>query len=145
MKNFFNKLLLILTSLIGGGACTTIINEPDEYGCPHADYIIRGNVMEEGTQKPIEGARVIIDRAPMYLNHDYDTLYTNKDGVFTEIWSTSCGTCEEITVNTTQTGYAPNDTVISLRDVDYIEKRGSGTWHEGRKEKDVTIELKKEQ
>ena len=144
MKSIFNKFLLVLSSLIGGGtACTSVFEGADEYGCPHADYIVRGNVVDESTKEPIAGADVIVSRGNRnYHGEETDTVQTNEKGVFVDAWSTSCGLYDNVTIDTDVEGYEKSTMEVNLKDVAYV---GKHDWYEGKKEKSVTIELKKKQ
>ena len=77
---FTNKILAGLLSLLGFSlaACDKI--GADEYGCPYADYEIKGKVVDENG-KAINGIQVIIPDP--FGNEEYthrDTLITNSAG-----------------------------------------------------------------
>ena len=79
---FTNKILAGLLSLLGFSlaACDKI--GADEYGCPYADYKIKGKVVDENG-KAINGIQVIIPDP--FGNEEYthrDTLITNSAGEF---------------------------------------------------------------
>ena len=81
VKNTWLAILGAILSLLGFGGCDEIIHfGAAEYGCPHADYKIVGEVTGEG--KPIKGIRVALLVGPYGGNEYYgiDTLYTDSSG-----------------------------------------------------------------
>ncbi len=52
-----NWLLAGILSLLGFTGCETTSGK-DEYGSPHADYTVKGKVVDKATQEPIPGVRV---------------------------------------------------------------------------------------
>lgn len=86
MKQKVNKLWTWifggLLGLLGFTSCDPFGVIRCEYGCPHADYKVIGEVTDEAG-KPVEGIRAIV--APRGLNAEdaewyNDTLYTDRSG-----------------------------------------------------------------
>jgi putative lipoprotein (rSAM/lipoprotein system) len=47
-----------IIGMLGFGGCEKIGGNAKEYGTPHADYTVKGKVVNKATGKPIEGIRV---------------------------------------------------------------------------------------
>lgn len=133
-----NGLLIGLLGMLGFSACRGDL--PLMYGCPHADYIIKGKVTNE-TDKPISGIEV---RSPLYEGHA-DTLYTDKNGEFT--YKRENFPNEDIPLlfsdidgDANGGSFAPDSISVSFKGVKL--EGGDGDWYEGKAEKTVTIKLK---
>jgi len=139
MRNFFNKILLFLTSLVNG-SCDLSLEARAEYGCPHANYSLRGTVIDETTKEPIKGASVTVISQTKY--HEFtDNVQTDENGVFVDNWDARDESYDSVTVNTVMQGYEEDTTVVSFLDVDYV---GGHKWYKGEKEKNITIEMVKQ-
>ena len=120
---FTNKILAGLLSLLGFSlaACDKI--GADEYGCPYADYEIKGKVVDDNG-KAINGIQVIIPDP--FGNEEYthrDTLITNRAGEFVaRPVVTTFGT----------------DITFKKEDL----TGGNGEWNYGNAQKNVTIKMK---
>ena len=120
---FTNKILAGLLSLLGFSlaACDKI--GADEYGCPYADYEIKGKVVDENG-KAINGIQVIIPDP--FGNEEYthrDTLITNSAGEFVaRPVVTTFGT----------------DITFKIEDL----TGGNDEWNYGNAQKNVTIKMK---
>ncbi len=80
MKNsihlFSNRIISFLLCLLGfSAACTEIACEygspAAEYGTPYATFVAKGAVVNDVSEQPIPGIRVIME---------YDTSYTGENG-----------------------------------------------------------------
>jgi putative lipoprotein (rSAM/lipoprotein system) len=83
LKKGWRWLLGALLTLLGFSGCDRIGLFRVEYGSPHSDYKLVGEVKDK-TGKPIEGIRVVFDFNPEYQG-EYkvnDTLYTDAKGHF---------------------------------------------------------------
>ena len=150
MKNLLFKLLKITLGLIG----VTIVDScvfRVEYGCPHADFQVKGVVSDEN-DNGIQGIRVVIKGE--YPNSYYsgavpktDTLWTDRNGTYMLTDGQDIG------------GYAYLSSVkLEFEDVDGAEnggefqkveievpvfkvKEGDGSWYDGAYEAgaDVTM------
>lgn len=74
-------LLGILVSILGFEGCDKIGLFRCEYGEPHADYKLIGDV-KDTKGNPIKGIRVVYDRLPEEEEWGKDTLYTDQKGHF---------------------------------------------------------------
>lgn len=133
-----NGILAVFLGLLGFSSCEKM--SPDMYGCPHADYIIKGKVLNK-TDKPIPGIEVC---SPLYEGRA-DTLYTDKNGEFT--YRRESLPDKEIPLffsdidgDANGGNFAPDSTNVSFKGVKL--EGGDGDWYEGKAEKEVTIKLK---
>ncbi len=148
-----------ILSVLGFSGCEVIGFGRVEYGQPHADFKVLGEVTDTAG-KPIEGIRVvsrrhwhlknspgvIYDRNDGYL--PYDTLYTDANGRFEKVY----GPWENTIV--------PQDVEFILDDVDgednggrYISqqltgevkqtKKGDGNWYDGAFESEISVKMEK--
>ena len=77
---WYNAVLAALLSMLGYGCSSS--DEPVEYGTPHADYMIKGQVTDEAGN-PIQGINV---KAPYgsYLSSQFAQIVETDDaGKFT--------------------------------------------------------------
>lgn len=136
-----NRLLSGTLALLGFSACGSNGGDiPLEYGMPHANYEIKGNVTDEAGDK-LAGMRVIaktlIGSRPNdpYLN---DTIATDAKGafLFDKKGTTSEGryrvVCED-----------PNGVYKSDSTEVKMEPKGRDGWYQGSDSKEVNFELKK--
>ena len=77
-----NLALAGILSLLGFVGC--VKHEPIEYGSPHADYTVKGTVVNKATGKPIEGIRGTYNTKTFGTMYGViPTPYTPKSYVFT--------------------------------------------------------------
>lgn len=95
MKSIWERLAAIVVGLLGFATCgkiENIIESPDMYGEPYADFKVLGSVTGENGD-PIEGIRVAVTRHNHYENtpyviydqndwYEYDTLFTDDKGAY---------------------------------------------------------------
>lgn len=147
---FTNKILAGLLSLLGFSlaACDKI--GADEYGCPYADYEIKGKVVDDNG-KTINGIQVIIPDP--FGNEEYthrDTLITNSAGEFdARPVVTTFGTDITFKITTkdidgTDNGGAFEETITEVPFKKEDLKGGSGSWNYGSAQKEVTITMKRD-
>jgi len=55
---YVNWILASLISMLGFAGCYRIFESPKEYGTPHADYTVKGAIVNEADGGPITGIRV---------------------------------------------------------------------------------------
>ena len=78
-----NLALAGLLSLLGFVGC--VKHEPIEYGTPHADYTVKGTVVNKATGQPIAGIRVTYNSDTFGTMYGViPTSYTPKSQVFTD-------------------------------------------------------------
>ena len=84
-REFIKKMNWTLAGIIGMlgfAGCNGIIDrEKVEYGTPHADYTVKGTVVNKATKKPIEGIRVRYDDSSQMFQAPNHVL-TNTKGEF---------------------------------------------------------------
>lgn len=142
-----NKMLAGLLTLLGFSVVSC--NTTEEYGCPYADYKIKGKVVdEEGS--PIPGIQVITpDPWNEYGYLQADTVISNNSGEFTTQPPTS-SFGDDITFKVTAKDidgeangglFEEKETEVTFQKEDL--KGASGNWFYGSAEKNVTIILKK--
>ena len=159
-NSILKRLAAAILGLLGFASCgkvENIIESPDMYGEPHADFKVLGTVTSE-TGDPIEGIRVAVTRHNHYDNtpyviysqndwYEHDTLFTDDKGAY-------------LLNETIFEG--PDDVKIVFEDVDGEEhggsfdpvetapavtqtKKGDGNWYEGAFEVEANVVMKKKQ
>lgn len=145
-------------SLLGFSGCDKLLDEPvDEYGTPHADFIVSGYV-KDNNGLPLRNIRVVVPQVVHFQKSTStfipdetdikrpvnDTLYTASDGSFefkyTEFPSRQIGVEMEFEDPSVSPAYTPVDTVIPFSE---SELQGGESWYKGKAEKKVNIVLKK--
>lgn len=134
----YGKLLAFILSFFGLSNCD-IVEPRVEYGTPSADYIVKGKVIVEGTNTPIEGIGIIV---PDRQQKNYgDTVYTDARGEYTiELKGVFPFGTEKMKViakdlDEDKNGlFQADSTEISFTKNDLV-KKGSGNWHEGTYQK----------
>lgn len=145
---FTNKILAGLLSLIGFSLASCDIEE--EYGCPYANYEIKGKVVDEGGNA-IPGIQVSISQSPMeneYLRAD--TVISTPSGTFTSQPPTySFGgnvtfkiTAKDIDGEANGGLFKDEETEVAFKKEDL--KGASGDWFYGSAQKNVTVTMRKE-
>lgn len=137
----YNGLIGLLLALLGfSTACERGADEygtpPVEYGVPHATFIVKGNVKAENTSSTISNIRVVTNQ---------DTVYTDESGNYqvenTDFPSDQTFTLEFKDVDGEINGeYQPIDTTIEFKDPQFTG--GSGSWYEGKTEKELNVNMK---
>lgn len=143
--SFTNKILAGLLSLLGFSLAACDKMGSAEYGTPHADYEIKGKVVNnQGTPIPdiqVEVSDSIPESGWMYK----DTIYTDANGEFH--WKR--GDFPRMTfqlisrdIDEEKNGgqFVPKTTFVSFRNADY---RGGDTWYEGKATLETEITLDK--
>lgn len=143
--SFTNKILAGLLSLLGFSLAACDKMGSAEYGSPHADYEIKGKVVNnQGSPIPdiqIEVSDSIPESGWMYR----DTIYTDANGQFE--WKR--GEFPRMTfqlisrdIDEEENGgqFVPKTTFVSFKNADY---RGGGTWYEGVATLETEITLDK--
>ncbi|PID92181.1 MAG: hypothetical protein CSA96_04580 [Bacteroidetes bacterium] len=140
MKRFFfkkyNRLINVLLTILGfSAACTTT---GCEYGSPYATFRIKGEVRDQNTSDALPNIRVVMES---------DTGYTNEEGKF--VFEQQCYPGDQDfplrfkDVDGPDNGsYQELDTIISFTNPKFSGGKG---WNEGSVEKDIDIDLKKDE
>ncbi|MDR3220091.1 MAG: radical SAM-associated putative lipoprotein [Dysgonamonadaceae bacterium] len=146
MKTFvlksFDKILLVLLTCLGFGACESAV----EYGAPHADFIIKGKVTDKETKRSIPNVRVIKESPGDRIYGD--TIYTDQNGEYNyafESYLFDEATLKVEDADGEENGgwFEPQEITIDSKDFQKI-KNGEG-WYEGTFSKVQDFELKKKQ
>ncbi|WFE85448.1 radical SAM-associated putative lipoprotein [Parabacteroides chongii] len=140
---FTNKMLAGLLSLLGFSlaACDKIGTV--EYGCPHADYTIKGKVVNNQGD-PIPDIQIEIrDSIPESAWAHSDTVYSDSNGEF--LWKkgdfpgmTYQLISKDIDEEENGGKFATNNSYVSFRNADF---KGGGTWYEGAATMETKITL----
>lgn len=148
-----------ILSLLGFSGCEIIGLGREEYGQPHADFKVLGEVTDVNG-KPIKGIRVVSQRhwhlnnrpGVIYDENDgylpKDTLYTDENGKFEKAY----GSWDTVIV--------PMDVGFVIEDIDEEEnggnfvkqeivgevkqtKKGDGHWYDGAYESEISVKMEK--
>ena len=129
-----------ILTLLGFSACNNLVDLPAEYGMPHTNYKLLGDVSD--TQgKPIKGIRVIFAPYgnPTEMHWVNDTLYTDDKGHF-ELDKAKCEygwVDDSITflaedVDGKENGSFKSKEVVGKDHITVTQlKKGDGHWYEG--------------
>ena len=132
-----NSLIAAILGVIGLSSCKqNPIYPPVEYGCPHADFIVNGNVVDKDSDKPIENIRVVIES---------DTTYTKPDGSYSfrqDLFEASDMVVKvkfEDIDSTANGEYESANTTLRISKEDF--KGGHGRWFRGETKQTVDMKL----
>ena len=153
IRNIWCSLLGGILALLGFQGCEEILNIGRcEYGQPHANYKLLGDVKDQAG-KPIKGIRVVF--APRGLDDEYpeyhnDTLYTNAAGHF-ELAQTkynwpgqeSSFTIVADDVDGEENGSYESQTISGDKITVKQSQRGDGKWYGGDFDIEAQLVLKK--
>lgn len=148
-NNLIKTINYIISSILialGFSACDTFGTA--EYGCPHADFIVKGKVTAEQTGEPIKDIRVtMIDT--LYAHHsngiNLPSARTDTQGSY---WVKSEEFPKTITFlltfsdtdSTLNGAFASLDTIIIFKNPQFTG--GDGHWYSGTTSKEINIKLK---
>ena len=148
VKNTWLAILGAVLSLLGFSGCELVNIGTCEYGCPHADYKIVGEVTGEG--KPIKGIRVALLVGPYGDNQYYgiDTLYTDSSGKIekdlpSQTLDNSMLSVKLEDVDGPENGSWQTKTLWQNDLVIKQTKNGDGKWYQGVYTVTANAELKK--
>ncbi len=137
----YNGLISLLLALLGfSTACEQGADEYGtsavEYGVPHATFIVKGNVKAENTSSAIANIQVVMNQ---------DTVYTDESGNYqvenTEFPEDQTFLLKFKDVDGEINGeFQPLDTTIEFKDPQFTN--GSGSWYEGKTEKELNVNMK---
>ena len=161
MKNIWERLAAVVVGLLGFASCgkvQNIIESPDMYGEPYADFKALGSVTDE-TGNPIEGIRVAVTRHNHYENtqyviydqndwYEHDTLYTDKKGAFLLTESIFEGPDDVRIVFEDVDGEEHGgsfESVEATPTVNQTKKRDGSNWYDGAFEVEANVVMKKQQ
>ena len=130
-------------SLLGFPSCDIV--GTTEYGCPHADFGVKG-VVTDTENRPLEGIEVSVEMESGYETSvsavsDRQGMYTVRMEVFPKD--------DKVQVKAEDTDgelnggrFAADSVVFELSRSDF--KGGSGMWYEGKAVRDVDFKLEEE-
>ena len=147
-----NWVLAGILSMLGFIGCEKM-NRTDEYGTPHADYTVKGAVVDKATGNPIAGIRVGYSSGNIYVPMygtpsapfvEKNAVRTDANGEFklTETFFPSNGHVPVYVddVDGAENGFYKSDTLqISFSEADRTKK--SKSWYEGEFTKEVNVQL----
>ena len=150
-NRWYNAVLTALLSMLGYGCSSTeepldMYGPPVEYGTPHADYIIKGRVMDEsGT--PVQGIKTSLRKVDKVRSYGIDSVQTNVSGNY-QLKHTGWQNQYYKVIAKDVDGEANGGEFLSdTLDIDYDKavktKDGDGKWYHGIYEITQDVKLKK--
>ncbi len=142
-------LCLPITAILGifcnFGGC--MYGPAPEYGMPHADYKVTGTVFSSDQNMPIKGLLVSI-RDTMNTSGTIDSTKTDSLGRYSLQFSgapwDSTWELKVKDVDSTENGsFIARDTVISISESEL--KESDGNWYQGHAEKNVDLEVDRQE
>lgn len=133
-----NGLLSGALTLLGFTACdSTGGDTPVEYGMPHADYEIKGKVVDKETKEAIKDARVIV--RPMATTDPYyiDTLRMEADGTYKAQYEGVSFDSFRLVCDDPSGTYKADSTDVEMK------PEGGKGWYMGSDSQEVNFELEK--
>jgi putative lipoprotein (rSAM/lipoprotein system) len=136
-----SKYLHFVNALISGcltllGFSCNLVNPPDEYGTPSAEFIVNGTVTSSETEEAIKNIRVIMKN---------DTVYTDNDGNYEVTDKGAFPTDQAYTIqfqdidNELNGSFNDKDSVVEFKNPEFTN--GNGHWYEGEATKEFDIKL----
>jgi putative lipoprotein (rSAM/lipoprotein system) len=145
---WYNALLTALLSILGYG-CSS--EGPEEYGCPHADYIIKGTVTDEaGT--PIQGIKTTLKNlygVSPQNGQVLDSFLTDDSGKY-QVYDNGMESSQTKLIvedidGEENGGEFLSDTLDINHEKAVQTKEGDGRWYQGSFEITQDVKLKKKQ
>lgn len=147
LREFFKKNYAAVVAAVLGllgfsvASCDAVItNEPtNEYGCPHADFVISGRVAAAESGTAIEGIQIVGEGYS-------DTVYTDENGVYhisgSDVFIDSVS-LKFADVDGAENGdeFSSKSETVRFQRSDF--KGGDGKWYQGKAEKELNVELDK--
>ena len=143
-----NKILAGLLALLGFSVAELGCGRV-EYGMPHADFEVKGKVVDSESKDPIEGIKVFVKHEG-YQDNYYEVMSaeTNTAGEYSmrdKQWMYGYGSTlkvitEDIDGESNGGKFAIQTKEIELKKSDFT---GGNGWYDGQAEKTVDFELKK--
>lgn len=132
------KIIAFLLALIGIHSMSCD-NPVAEYGCPYAEFHVNGYVKNIDNQ-PINNIRIV-----MKGDNQYDTLYTDANGIFDKTFMITpwikeyeCK-AEDIDSNDNGGFYKETTKIITITEEDFIGE--SEDWYAGKVTKNIEFTL----
>jgi putative lipoprotein (rSAM/lipoprotein system) len=151
-----NWALAGLLGMLGFAGCDKILTK-EEYGTPHADFTVKGTVVNKADGKPIAGIRVVVPRVDHHqrptsgftpdqrvISREInETIYTNGNGVF-EFKYEGIQTNDSTNVIMKFEDIAENPRFkADSAKVTFFQSdlKGGKSWYQGSATKEVSIKL----
>ena len=150
-NRWYNAVLTALLSMLGYGCSSTeepldMYGPPVEYGTPHADYIIKGRVMDEsGT--PVQGIKTSLRKVDKVRAYGIDSVQTNVSGNYQLKHTGWQNQYYKVIVEDIDGEANGGEFLSDTLDIDYDKavktKDGDGKWYHGIYEITQDVKLKK--
>ena len=150
-NRWYNAVLTALLSMLGYGCSSTeepldMYGPPVEYGTPHADYIIKGRVMDEsGT--PVQGIKTSLRKVDKVRSYGIDSVQTNVSGNYQLKHTGWQNQYYKVIVEDIDGEANGGEFLSDTLDIDYDKavktKDGDGKWYHGIYEISQDVKLKK--
>ena len=149
-NRWYNAILTALLSMLGFSCDGSGGSEVEEYGCPSADYIIKGNVTDEaGT--PVQGIKTSLKQVykTMTETHVYgiDSIQTSESGNYQLKSNGIPAGLTKLIVEDVDGEANGGEFLSDTLDINYDKavqtKKGDGKWYAGTYEISQDVKLKK--
>ena len=143
VRHLFDMISGAILSLLGFTSCAGL--GPVEYGSPHANFKVMGDVKAADNGKPIEGIEVKIHRNSKDVSDYCPQFKTDKEGKVNEtfaLWPEAEDimlTFEDVDGEENGGLYAPDTLRAKDLQINFVEDKKS-TWHKG--DYDITFHSK---
>ena len=151
---WYNAVLTALLSMLGYGCSSDepmdMYGTPVEYGAPHADYIVKGLVIDEAGA-PVQGIKTFLKQVEKTetgtITFGMDSIQTNETGGYQLGYTGMSQTDIKLIVEDVDGEANCGDFLSDTLDVDLIKavqtKEGDGRWYGGVYEITQDVKLKK--
>ena len=109
-----------------------------EYGCPNADYIVKGTIRDKVSGQPVPNANAyLMGRDSSYLGTLDSTISDNSGyyGLATNV----CGYEPDTLFLKFSTSHSQKDTFAIFKDAQF--SGNDGKWYRGKAEREIDVEL----
>ena len=147
MNHLWEKLASLILGLLGFASCgeiENILEAPDMYGQPHADFKALGTVRDEDGN-PIKGIQVTVRQHWSYDEPADNKLFTDANGTYQLIREVFDGP-ESVTVTFEDVDGEENGGEFASAEVspEVVQtKKGDNDWYGGAFEAQADVQLKK--
>jgi len=135
-----NTFLLIIISFLGYTSCRKDPGIKAEYGCPSAEFIIKGKITASDNGKEIPAIKAVVKNR--------DSVYSNATGYYElsmyDIPQNQTYFVDFIDVDSSINGNYKDGT-LTVEFTNPVFTGGDGSWNQGKTEKTVNITLSPKQ
>ena len=140
----YNKAIAFFLAILGfATACDEIVGA-DEYGSPHADFIVNGSIKSELSSSVIKNIRVIMrDTSSHYVYSD--TCFTDANGSY-NVKLIEFPNNQVFKINLQDIDGSANgefqtlDTIVEFKNP--VFTGGDGHWNDGHTDKEMNLKMK---